>query len=83
MASPWCGRRTAGSLVRLADDWFNLQRLELTVYTDNHAAIALYEKFGFVREGKLERYAFRDGRYADVYAMARHVPARGAPRLLV
>ncbi|MEO6080615.1 MAG: GNAT family N-acetyltransferase [Steroidobacteraceae bacterium] len=65
------GAALLGSLLQLADRWLNLTRTELTVYTDNAPAIALYEKAGFVREGKLERYAFRDGEYADVYAMAR------------
>ena len=37
--------------VDLADDWLNYQRLELNVYTDNLAALALYRKFGFVIEG--------------------------------
>ncbi len=65
------GTKLLGSLLELADRWLNLTRIELTVFTDNSQAIALYEKHGFVREGKLERYAFRDGGYADVYAMAR------------
>jgi L-phenylalanine/L-methionine N-acetyltransferase len=65
------GAALLGSLLHLADRWLNLTRTELTVFTDNTPAIALYEKSGFVREGKLERYAFRDGEYADVYAMAR------------
>jgi putative acetyltransferase len=65
------GSRLLGSLLDLADRWLNLTRLELTVYTDNLAAIALYEKHGFHREGLLERYAFRDGAFADVFAMAR------------
>jgi L-phenylalanine/L-methionine N-acetyltransferase len=65
------GSQLLGSLLELADRWFNLSRVELTVYTDNLPAIALYEKFGFTREGTLARYAFRDGAYADVYAMAR------------
>ncbi len=55
----------------LADHWINLSRLELTVFCDNAPAIALYEKFGFVREGLLKRYAFRDGAYEDVITMAR------------
>ena len=55
----------------LADHWLNLTRLELIVYTDNAPAIRLYEKFGFVREGLHRRYAYREGTWADVYAMAR------------
>jgi L-phenylalanine/L-methionine N-acetyltransferase len=59
------------SVLELADRWFNLTRVELTVYTDNLPAIALYEKHGFVREGMLGRYAFRDGDFVDAYTMAR------------
>jgi len=57
--------------VDLADNWLNLTRLDLTVFADNAAAIHLYEKFGFVTEGRLARYAFRDGQYVDCLLMAR------------
>jgi putative acetyltransferase len=57
--------------VDLADNWLNLTRLELTVFTDNAPAIHLYETFGFATEGTLVDYAFRDGRYANCFAMAR------------
>ena len=71
----WLRRGVGSSLLRalldLADRWLNLSRVELTVFTDNAPAIALYEKFGFRREGRLERYAFRNGVFADVFAMAR------------
>lgn len=55
----------------LADNWLNLHRVELDVYVDNEPALRLYKKFGFVIEGRLVDYAFRDGEYADVYMMAR------------
>jgi putative acetyltransferase len=58
----------------MADRWLNLVRLELEVYTDNEAAIRLYERFGFEREGTMRQYAFRDGLYVDAYAMARIRP---------
>jgi L-phenylalanine/L-methionine N-acetyltransferase len=60
----------------LADKWLNLTRLELEVYTDNEAAIRLYERFGFEREGTLRQHAFRDGHYVDSYMMARLRPSR-------
>lgn len=57
--------------INLAERWLNLSRMELTVFTDNPAAIHLYEKLDFQIEGTLRRYAYRDGEYADVYMMAR------------
>ena len=73
-------RRGAGSAllraaIELADGWLNYQRLELMVYTDNLAALALYRKFGFTIEGTCRAYAFREGSYVDAYAMARLHPA--------
>ena len=65
------GKALMQAAVDLADRWLNLTRLELSVFTDNAVAIALYEKFGFKVEGTHEQYAYRDGRLADVYAMAR------------
>ena len=59
----------------LSDGWLNFQRLELWVYCDNIAGIALYRKFGFTVEGTCRAYAFRDGRYVDAYMMARLHPA--------
>ncbi len=55
----------------LSDKWLNVQRIELEVYTDNEAAIKLYQKYGFVIEGEAKHYAFRNGEYANVYHMAR------------
>ena len=57
--------------VDMADHWLDLLRLELGVFVDNEPAVRLYQRFGFVIEGTLTRYAFRAGEYADVYAMAR------------
>ena len=62
------------ALVDMADGWLNVIRLELTVYTDNEAAIALYRKFGFELEGTHKTYALRDGRYVDSHCMARVRP---------
>jgi putative acetyltransferase len=64
-----------GALIEAADRWLNLQRIELTVFTDNARAIALYRRFGFVVEGTHRAYALRDGAYVDVHAMARLHPS--------
>lgn len=66
------------ALCDYADNWAHLLRLELTVFTDNQRAIALYQRCGFVHEGTHRAYALRHGCYADVHAMARlhpHPPA--------
>lgn len=65
------GTALMAAAVELADRWLNLKRLELQVWADNYPAIALYEKFGFEREGVLRAEGFRDGAYADSLAMAR------------
>ena len=65
------GTALMGAAVDLADKWLNLMRLELDVYTDNEPAIRLYQKFGFVIEGTLVNYAYRDGQFVDTYTMAR------------
>ena len=71
----WQGKGVGTALMEaaldLADNWLSLTRIELTVYTDNVAGIALYEKFGFEIEGTHRRFAFRDGEYVDAYSMAR------------
>ena len=51
----------------------NVSRIEIEVYTENQAAIGLYEKHGFVIEGTCRNYAFRNGQYVDAHLMARVV----------
>ncbi|HLM38745.1 MAG TPA: GNAT family N-acetyltransferase [Microvirga sp.] len=68
------GGRLLRELLAMADDWLNLKRIELTVYTDNAPAIALYERSGFAVEGTHRAYAYRAGSFVDAYAMARIKP---------
>lgn len=74
----WHGKGVGTALMRnaidLADNWLNLQRLELTVWTDNTVAQRLYLSQGFVQEGLHRAYALRHGRYTDAIAMARLHP---------
>jgi len=67
------------ALCGYADGWAQVLRIELSVFTDNERALALYRKFGFVQEGLHRAYALRGGEYADVYSMARLHPR--PPRL--
>jgi putative acetyltransferase len=71
----WQGKGLGTALMQaavdLADNWLNLTRLELEVFTDNEPAIGLYKKFGFIIEGTCAGYAYRDGEFVDTYLMAR------------
>ncbi len=73
------GKALLAALVDTADNWIGLLRLELTVWTDNEPALALYRRFGFAVEGTHFSYGFRNGCYADAHAMARILQARSTP----
>ncbi|WP_233789030.1 GNAT family N-acetyltransferase [Dickeya zeae] len=73
------GSALLSALINLTDNWLNIHRIELTVYTDNDAALALYRKFGFIVEGESKDYAFRNGRFVDVFHMARIRPVNNHP----
>jgi len=72
---PWqgkgIGRQLMTKLLEVADQWLMLVRVELTVFTDNERAIALYSSLGFEKEGIKRAAAIREGHYADEYIMAR------------
>jgi putative acetyltransferase len=78
VADGWQGKGVGtalfAALTDLADNWLNLHRLELAVYTDNIPALALYKKFGFEIEATERMDAFREGRFADSHLMARLRP---------
>ncbi|MCL4165570.1 UNVERIFIED_CONTAM: hypothetical protein GTU68_020933 [Idotea baltica] len=65
------GSALMSAMIDLSDNWLNVRRIELTVYTDNERAIGLYKKFGFVIEGEARDFAFRQGEYVNAYYMAR------------
>lgn len=71
----WAGRGVGTALMAaaldLADNWLGLTRLELTVWSDNEAAQALYRKFGFEQEGVARDYGLRHGVLVDTLYMAR------------
>ena len=71
----WQGQGIGSALLEsaldLADNWLGITRIELQVYTDNRAGIALYEKYGFEIKGTHRRNALRNGEYVDSYSMAR------------
>jgi RimJ/RimL family protein N-acetyltransferase len=67
------GRGIGTALMDEALGWarsFGIERVELTVYPHNEAAIALYRKFGFGEEGRLVRHAKKSYGYEDEILMA-------------
>lgn len=61
------------ALLRAADDWARqagIRKLELHVFPWNEAAIALYEAFGFEREGFRKGHYRRGGEFVDAILMA-------------
>lgn len=52
----------------------DFRRIELTVFSDNHRAMALYASRGFVREGLMRAGARFGDKYRDVVMMARLDP---------
>jgi diamine N-acetyltransferase len=61
------------AVTRLAADYafrvLNINKLYLTVSTDNQSAIGLYSACGFVEEGRLVEEYFVDGHYQDALRM--------------
>lgn len=65
------GSQLISAILDLADHWLMIKRIELDVFADNERAIHLYEKMGFVIEGKKTKSSIKNGEYADEYFMAR------------
>ena len=63
------GSMLGETLLKLAFDVAKLHTLKLEVFEDNERAIALYRKLGFVEEGRLREFVFRDGKWKDVIVM--------------
>lgn len=65
------GRALITAALDLADNWLDIRRIEITTYTDNIGGIGLYKSLGFVIEGEMVDYAYRNGEYVNAYQMAR------------
>ncbi len=65
------GKALMNAVLDLTDNWLQLERTGLLVWSDNARAIALYEAFGFEIEGTMRRYAKRPGGFADAHVMGR------------
>ena len=79
-------RRGIGrALLDAAVDWARqegVRKLELHVFPHNEPAIALYESFGFRREGLRREHYRRASGYVDAVLMAYDVPSAGTATLV-
>ena len=55
------------TICRFAFYELGLHKIRLSVHSNNEAAIKLYEKIGFQREGVDREGLFQDGKWLDVY----------------
>ncbi len=56
-------------LMRFAFRELNYQKVNLNVFSFNPRAIAIYEKMGFIHEGRIRRTLYADGQYHDQVLM--------------
>jgi RimJ/RimL family protein N-acetyltransferase len=63
------GQEAVRLLIHYAFNEIGLNRLHLLVLADHQAAIHVYEKCGFVIEGRLRRHIFKAGVFKDALLM--------------
>jgi RimJ/RimL family protein N-acetyltransferase len=76
VAASYRRRGIGTALLEAAVDWARatgVRKLELHVFPHNEAAIRLYERFGFVREGYRRAHYRRGSEYVDAILMAYEV----------
>jgi RimJ/RimL family protein N-acetyltransferase len=74
VSKPWRNRGIGSRLLDQLFQWSateKIRRLELNVFSNNAAAISLYEKLGFVHEGRQVQAVEIDGMYVDILFMAK------------
>jgi [ribosomal protein S5]-alanine N-acetyltransferase len=57
-------------MIKYGFEQLNLNRIELSLFTDNLSALAVYKKTGFIQEGIQRQAQFKNGRYHDLILMA-------------
>ncbi|MDX9939824.1 MAG: GNAT family N-acetyltransferase [Sphaerochaetaceae bacterium] len=71
--APWRGNGIGSALIQRMLLWAqrsNIRRIGLHVHAQNHTAIALYRRFGFVTEAVISRAFLQHGSYQEALAMA-------------
>ena len=77
VAQAWAGRGIGRALLEYMIDWAErggiVRKINLKVRVDNAAAIKLYERMGWVHEGRTTRDTLMDGTFNDCLFMGRAV----------
>jgi RimJ/RimL family protein N-acetyltransferase len=78
VAKPWRGQGIGSALVQMLLDWAKvdpfIEKVGLAVYANNENAIRLYEKLGFIEEGRrLREMKISADQYVDDILMYRFV----------
>ncbi|MNJ49370.1 putative ribosomal N-acetyltransferase YdaF [compost metagenome] len=63
------GTAAISLILEYAFNELNLHRLYLRVFSFNERAIKLYEKMGFIHEGKFRQALYRKGKWHDIVIM--------------
>lgn len=63
------GTAAISLILEYAFNELNLNRLYLQVFSFNERAIKLYEKMGFIHEGKFRQALYRKGKWHDIVIM--------------
>jgi len=80
VASDWRRRGVGSALLEAAIGWareMGVEKLALSVYPHNDAALGLYRKFGFVEEGRLTGHSKKSIGYVDEIVMGLWLVPRG------
>jgi putative acetyltransferase len=76
VAREWRRRGVGRALMLAAEEWARaagVTKLELHVFPYNEAALALYERLGYEREGLRRGHYRRDGELVDAVLMAKEL----------
>jgi len=63
------GTETTQMMMQYAFNTLNLNRIQLHVCQETTAAIKIYQRVGFKKEGVLRQAMYRNGRYYDFWVM--------------
>lgn len=66
---PGAGTKLIAALKKITFGVAKLHTLKLEVLANNFEAVAFYKRSGFVNEGKLKEFVFKDGHWVDVVIM--------------